>query len=292
MELASTGLPRTARRPRVQSPRTRVSRAQSPRRCRPRWACAQSPRKSRPRWARAQSPSRLGHASSSLPMSGASDIGCCLCSPVRRHFRCVEHQSALRALRGPPPRLKCCNPDPPCLDPANLPRTSRCSKRLPGNHRRLGGQRCRAPTSPGAILGLLEPSRARPLRSPGPRCAHQAADLGAGTGERPSTDQPRATRAGAPPDRPATLPFTPRLQTPARSLPVQSSLCLASPLYPLPRPHPTPACLCPAPSAFFLPLKSGILTATLESSLGYFRASLKSTRRPHNASAWNLGGLT
>lgn len=165
-------------------------------------------------------------------MSGASDIGCCLCCPVRRHFRCVQHQSALRALRGPPPRLKCCNPDTPCLDPATQPRTSSCFKRLPGNHRRLGGQRCRAPTSPGAILGLLEPSRARPLRAPGPRCAHQAADVGAGTGGRPSTDQPRATRAGAPPDRPATLPFKP---TPADPRPVPSC-----PVQPLPSQPPLP----------------------------------------------------
>lgn len=36
------------------------------------------------------------------PMSGAPGIGCCLCRPVRRHFRCVENQSALRTPRGPP----------------------------------------------------------------------------------------------------------------------------------------------------------------------------------------------
>ena len=191
-------------------------------------------------------------------------------------------------------RLNLGSPDTSCPDPTNQLRTSGCSKRRQGNRRRLGGQRCWARATPGAILGLLEPSRARPLRAPGPGRAHQAADAGAGT--RAPGDVPRPI-SPAPRRRVLLLtgrrlsPSNLRLQTPARPLPVQSSLCLASPLYPLPRPHPTPTCLCPAPSAFFLPLKSGIRTATLESSLGNFRASLKFTRRPHNRSAGNLRGL-
>lgn len=263
--------------PRVQSPRARGPCAQSPRMSRPRWACAQSPRK-------------LGHASS---------------SPNERRLRhwvlsVPPLAEALPVRRAPigvgssAGRLNLGSPDTFCPDPTNQLRTSGCSKRRQGNRRRLGGQRCWARTTPGAILGLLEPSRARPLRAPGPGRAHQAADAGAGT--RAPGDVPRPI-SPAPRRRVLLLtgrrlsPSNLRLQTPARPLPVQSSLCLASPLYPLPRPHPTPTCLCPAPSAFFLPLKSGIRTATLESSLGNFRASLKFTRRPHNRSAGNLRGL-
>ena len=147
----------------------------------------------------------------------------------------------------------------------------------------------------GATLRLRKPSLAygssgTPQRVSGRRRRGQRP----GTGGRTPTAQPRSARAGAPPERPVTLsPFKPTPAYPAWPLPIQSIVCTASPRYPLPPSPPHPGL--PLPCTFslsFLPLKRQPSKEYPHGHFGKqfggsFRARLKSTRRPHNASARN-----
>lgn len=238
---SSHWLPRTARhRLRASNPRER--------------RVAQSPRKSASLGLPAQSPRHGWDTPPAPPMSGAPGIGAVCAAraealPVRR-----EPIPALRTPRGPPSATQAQQPRHALSGSRNQLRTSGCSKRRPGNSRRLGGHCCRAPTTPGAILlpprALLgqaaagsraPPHRARP-QTRGPAPGHQ--------GDVPEPISPASRRRmSAPPDRPATLPSNlRRLQTPAHGPSCQSSFCCLANA-PLISSQPTPACLCPAPSS-------------------------------------------